>query len=481
LKAKTLSWIYFLVFCVLLVVVAVVDLRVSHKQAAQAAADRVESTAYLIAEWVKGAFLASDYVLRDIVDEVPVSELVFPHPDPERHARVTAYIDSKRQIIPHATGVGLNDANCIVTHTLSLVGFDASEREWCATPRAKAGLETHVSNMFVSNIGELMVIQARRFPGDGFLGLAGIGLNLEFFSAWLDSISMQPHALVAIVDGNRSLLGARPVVAEALGNTVDAPLLERFMASGEPHGTLRGRSALDGENRILAFRWAGDLPFIVIVGEADRDWLANWWRQAATSAVVLFLFMLMGLVILREHLAVLRQREELRLVAQSDFLTGVANRRHFITLAEAELRRARRFEEPFAVLMLDIDYFKSINDTHGHALGDRAIVEFSRACQVTLREVDVLGRFGGDEFAILLPNVSDEGARTLAKRIGEAVRGIVLRDDAGNPVSLTASIGGVVVHKPEQELDEIIARADAALYRAKERGRDRAEFWDGAE
>ena len=480
-KAQTLTWIYFLIFCVLLVAVAVVDLRVSRTQAAQAAADRVESTAYLIAEWVKGAFQASDYVLQNIVDEVPVSELVFPHPDPERHADVTAYIDSKRQIIPHATGVGLNDANCIVTHTLSVVGFDASEREWCATPRANADLETHVSNMFRSNTGELMVIQARRFPGDGFLGLAGIGLNLEFFSAWLDSISMQPHALVAIVDGNRSLLAARGVGTEVLGNTVDAPLLERFIAAGETYGTLRGRSALDGENRILAFRWVGDLPLIVIVGEADRDWLANWSRQAATSAVVLFLLMLMGLVILREHLAVLRQREELRLVAQSDFLTGVANRRHFMTLAEAELRRARRFAEPFAVLVLDIDDFKSINDTHGHGLGDRAIVEFSRTCQKTLREVDVLGRLGGDEFAILLPNVSDEGARTLAERIGEAVRGIVLDDAAGSPVSLTASIGGMVVHRPEQALDEIIARADAALYRAKKRGRDRAEFWGGVD
>lgn len=480
-KAQTLTWIYFLIFCVLLVAVAVVDLRVSRTQAAQAAADRVESTAYLIAEWVKGAFRASDYVLQDIVDEVPVSELVFPHPDPERQASVTAYIDSKRQIIPHATGVGLNDANCIVTHTPSIVGFDASEREWCAVPRANADSETHVSNMFRSNTGELMVVQTRRFPGDGFLGLAGIGLNLEFFSAWLDGISMQPHALVAIVDGNRSLLAARRVGTEALGNTVDAPLLERFIASGKTHDILRGRSTLDDENRILAFRWVGDLPFIVIVGEADRDWLANWWRQAATSAVVLFLLILMGLVILREHLAVLRQREELRLVAQSDFLTGVANRRHFMTLAESELRRARRFAEPFAVLVLDIDDFKSINDTHGHALGDRAIVEFSRTCQATLREVDVLGRLGGDEFAILLPNVSDEGARTLAERIGEAVRGIVLDDAVGNPVSLTASIGGTVVHRPEQALDEIIARADAALYRAKKRGRDRAEFWDGAE
>ena len=152
-----------------------------------------------------------------------------------------------------------------------------------------------------------------------------------------------------------------------------------------------------------------------------------------------------------------------------------------MTLAEAELRRARRFAEPFAVLVLDIDDFKSINDTHGHGLGDRAIVEFSRTCQKTLREVDVLGRLGGDEFAILLPNVSDEGARTLAERIGEAVRGIVLDDAAGSPVSLTASIGGMVVHRPEQALDEIIARADAALYRAKKRGRDRAEFWGGVD
>lgn len=477
------SWIFFLIFCLLLVAVAGIDLRASHIRAVQAATDRVESTGQLVAEWIKGAFQASDYILRDIVAAVPESELVYPHPDTDRHAAITAYIDAKRRMVPHAISVGLTDADCmIVTHTSSsVVGLDASAREWCAIPSANSDLETYVSPMFRNDTGQLMVMQTRRFPSEDFVGLASIGVDLDFFSTWLDSISIESLGLVAIVDSNRNLVAVKPGIPESLGEVVRAPLLERFIASGETHGTFRGRSAPDGENRILAVREVGDLPFIVIVGEADRDWLAGWWRQVMTSAIVLFLFILMGLLILREHLTLLRQKEELRLLAQFDFLTGVANRRHFIELAEAELRRARRFDEPFAVLMLDMDHLKEINDTHGHALGDRAILEFSRACHATLREVDVLGRLGGDEFAILLPNVSDEGARTLAERIGQALRGIVLEGATGSPIHLTASIGGVVVHKPDQELDEIIARADAALYRAKERGRDRTEFWDGAE
>lgn len=479
--AKTSSWIFFLIFCLLLVAVAGIDLRASHTRAEQAATDRVESTGELIAEWIKGAFQVSDYVLRDIVEVVPESELVYPHPDPDRHAAITAYIDAKRRAIPHAISVDLSDADCIVTHTSSVVGLDASAREWCAIPSANSDLETYLSPMFRNDTGELMVMQTRRFPSEDFVGLASIGVDLDFFSDWLDSISIESLGLVAIVDSNRNLLAVKPGIPEVLGEVVHVPLLERFIASGETHGTFRGRSAPDGENRILAVREVGDLPFIVIVGEADHDWLAGWRRQVMTSAIVLLLLMLMGLLILREHLILLRQKEELRLLAQSDFLTGVANRRHFIALAEAQLRRARRFDEPFAVLMLDMDHLKEINDTHGHALGDRAILEFSRVCQATLREVDVLGRLGGDEFAVLLPNVSDDGARTLAERIGQALRGIVLEGATGSPIHLTASIGGVVVHKPDQELDEIIARSDAALYRAKERGRDRAEFWDGAE
>ncbi len=479
--ARKSSWIFFLIFCLLLVAVAGIDLRASHIRAAQATTDRVESTGQLVAEWIKGAFQASDYVLRDIVAAVPESELVYPHPDAARHAATTAYMDAKRRVVPHAIAVSLSNADCIVTHSSSVVGFDASASEWCAIPAANSNLETYVSPMFRNDTGELMVMQTRRFPSEDFVGLASIGVDLDFFSTWLDSISIESLGLVAIVDSNLNLLAVKPGIPGLLGEVVRAPLLERFIASGETHGTFRGRSAPDGENRILAVREVGDLPFIVIVGEADRDWLAGWWRQVMTSAIVLFLFILMGLLILREHLTLLRQKEELRLLAQFDFLTGVANRRHFIELAEAELRRARRFDEPFAVLMLDMDHLKEINDTHGHALGDRAILEFSRACHATLREVDVLGRLGGDEFAILLPNVSDEGARALAERIGQALRGIVLEGATGSPIHLTASIGGVVVHKTDQELDEIIARADAALYRAKERGRDRAEFWDGAE
>lgn len=165
---------------------------------------------------------------------------------------------------------------------------------------------------------------------------------------------------------------------------------------------------------------------------------------------------------------------ELRRMATIDPLTGAYNRRQFLHVAAHELERAQRHGRPLAVLMLDIDHFKAINDGYGHGVGDEAIQTFVRACTVTLREHDTIGRLGGEEFAVLLPETTLDGAIDVAERLRQRVASIILHCPYG-PVSFTTSIGVCCV-RPGDNVSTVLQRSDQALYAAKNAGRDRVCF-----
>lgn len=163
--------------------------------------------------------------------------------------------------------------------------------------------------------------------------------------------------------------------------------------------------------------------------------------------------------------------EQLRQMASIDDLTGIANRRHFFELAERELRRARRDDSPLAICMVDIDLFKRLNDRHGHAVGDRVLTAVAACCQSVLRETDIIGRYGGEEFVIALPQANLHTASAIAERLRDKVSRLSLPmvDDA---VRLSVTVGISLVEKDEVRLDGALQRADKALYEGKARGRN---------
>lgn len=165
---------------------------------------------------------------------------------------------------------------------------------------------------------------------------------------------------------------------------------------------------------------------------------------------------------------------ELEQQAQLDFLTGLANRRHFMELAERELSRALRHDTPLSALMLDIDHFKAVNDTYGHEAGDLVLRTLSEVCRATLREVDIIGRLGGEEFGILLPMTDGREALETAQRLKDRLAQTVVLVEQNVPLNFTVSIGVAPVNGKETTLDTLFHRADKALYDAKRRGRNRA-------
>ncbi len=165
-------------------------------------------------------------------------------------------------------------------------------------------------------------------------------------------------------------------------------------------------------------------------------------------------------------------QEELRQQATTDELTKVSNRRHFIELANSEVKRAIRLKRPPAVALIDIDHFKQINDTYGHATGDLALIAFTKICQKQIREIDVFARFGGDEFVLLFPETTQEQAYDIVERIRLALTKKPV-DLEGKQVTITLSCGIASLGDEQTSFDALLNRADQALYRAKEAGRNR--------
>ena len=183
-----------------------------------------------------------------------------------------------------------------------------------------------------------------------------------------------------------------------------------------------------------------------------------------------------GAVIVFRDITELKEKEaSLTLLARTDTLTGLANRRHFIEQLNGEISRWRRTGQSTALLMADLDCFKRVNDTWGHAAGDEVLRHFSEVLRATLRRVDLPGRIGGEEFAILLPDSDAENAWAAAERLRQNIESEPA-ETAFGPIPVTVSIGLTLLHENDESSDQPLLRADQALYRAKENGRNRVEY-----
>ncbi|CAN5243768.1 hypothetical protein BH11PSE11_BH11PSE11_17520 [soil metagenome] len=247
--------------------------------------------------------------------------------------------------------------------------------------------------------------------------------------------------------------------AEALGQT--PALLKSGQTSPDTYASL-WQTILGGAN------WRGEL-------RNQRKDGSVLWEDVAIAPVYDEQRTITHFVAINSDISQRKQLEdELRRMATTDALSGVANRRHLMDMGEQEIMRARRSATPFCMLMLDIDHFKRVNDSLGHPAGDAVIQALAQICSESVRTIDTVGRFGGEEFAILLPATDLAGATELAERI--CARAAAHRVGwQGREIQFTVSIG---VAQVRQRADAacfatLIGLADQALYQAKNAGRNR--------
>lgn len=269
-----------------------------------------------------------------------------------------------------------------------------------------------------------------------------------------EAITLFGEALAATHDIEQLLRVVLDVEIEATGATAGMVIVDGAVAAqvGEP----------DGADRIEVPLRAGETNFgqLILTGPSFDD-------EHRLTAVSIAAHAVVALDNARLHRIVRHQ-------ALVDGLTGLANRRHAQHSLETELARAARFGGNLAVVLCDIDDFKEVNDRHGHLAGDDVLRELASVLEATVRTVDVAARWGGEEFALILPGTDAAGGAQLAERARAALADRTILTQEGVPIRVTASFG--VASWPEHgEGDELLEAADSALYEAKNRGKNRVE------
>ena len=480
------SFVACVLFCLALAMLVFYDLRVSYLQEESDTHDRLANTSYLIAEWIKGFFLTSDYVLRDIVSQVPITELRYPALDQTQHASRMEFLETKRQTLPNVFTIGLYNGQCIATHTKTIAGFDASQREYCRLLKENPQIDSIVTNSFFSSLGPLNVVQARRFPGKSqeFPGFVLIGISMDSFFKWLEPISVGRRGNIAIFDSQMHLLARKPVIPETVGKTVKGPSIQSFIASNENFKILNITSTLDGESRLSGVRRVDHLPFIVAVGESNEEWLEHWRSRVLGEVFATLLLWGMAIFIVSNHWTLAERSAELeaanrKLAALSatDGLTGIANRRRFDEILAREWATAKRTTHPLTVAMLDVDFFKAFNDRYGHQAGDQCLKNVGAALLAcTQRATDLVARYGGEEFALVLPGCNPEAALCLAEIARKSIESLDILHEGAPAGKVTVSIG-IATHSGDGSGDAatLLRAADGALYRAKQAGRNQVQ------
>jgi diguanylate cyclase (GGDEF)-like protein/PAS domain S-box-containing protein len=173
----------------------------------------------------------------------------------------------------------------------------------------------------------------------------------------------------------------------------------------------------------------------------------------------------------RKHL-----EDELKRRAITDSLTGIANRAYFLEQGNQQFQLSKRYGHRLSVMMIDIDFFKKINDTYGHHVGDIALQAMTEICVDTLREVDIFGRMGGEEFAVALPSTAVEGAAMVAERLRAIIEQADVPIGDGRNIKFTVSIGVAQATREDVSIEDALKRADEGLYTAKRSGRNRVEM-----
>jgi len=307
-------------------------------------------------------------------------------------------------------------------------------------------------------IGAVLYLRARRIPvyrrvfSSAALGLAGAATSATFH------LVIPNAAFIAL--GSRAWLTRPPVVLTAVACAVVFAVVNSFTVAVAAH-------LAEPEASIKKMLW-------------DRETLLLDLTETcvgvlvAVTCVLSYLLLLVALppvILLQRSL----MHQQLAAAARTDPKTGLLNATAWQREADAEVIRALRVGTPLALLLVDVDHFKRVNDNHGHLIGDEVLRALAGELRQQVRESDVVGRFGGEEFTVLLPRTDDVGAYGIAERLRASAARLSVSADAR--IRVTVSIGVAVLGQHGNDLFELLAAADVALYKAKDAGRDQVRVY----
>ncbi|WP_158284570.1 sensor domain-containing diguanylate cyclase [Azospirillum sp. TSO35-2] len=367
-----------------------------------------------------------------------------------------------------------------------------------------------ISRPLLGRVSQKWTIQFTRkiFDDRGdFIGVIVLSVDPYYFGRFSETVSLGEQDVIALLRSDRT------VMSRVVGGNYDQKYLgtviepRPYMDPLAPDsGVYETASAIDGIKRFVGYQKIRQYGlFVVSLIDRDAAFLRsdravfNGVLIGVAGTLLLILASLafgvaiwavfndyrtvrtMNVVLKKAHdeletvnNALKQREEELVVLSETDPLCRISNRRRFMSVSEAELVRHRRYGRIFSLFILDIDHFKSVNDTHGHSAGDAVLVGITHVIQKRLRESDTFARIGGEEFAVFLPETDVAGALVVAEDLRQSVAATTIDIGGDRCVAVTVSIGIACLDNGQSSVSDILNRADKALYAAKRDGRNRS-------
>ena len=327
--------------------------------------------------------------------------------------------------------------------------------------------------------GQWHLIMARAVLDDSgvFAGVALAVINPGFFQELIYALDIGKNGYVAYYRYDGNLLMTSDSISVWLDddNQATNPIFAQYLPEQEWGTFVQRQSANHSSAYIISYRATSRWPVLIAVGLEQEEFLAPWRREARDFSFLMAgsLGVLIGLAVIvySQHLSQEKMAQKL-MEAHHDALTGIPSLRLCLDRLSNALLRARRENDMLAVFFVDLDGFKSINDNHGHDAGDYVLQQVAKRLSSCVRQMDTVGRLGGDEFLIILPKIKDS---SIVERIGKSVIESVKKPIQWKEkkVSVSASVGIAVHPNDADEAGELIQKADKAMYKAKRNGKNR--------
>lgn len=430
-----------------------------------------------------------DLALHTVVDELE-RQLAGKGLD---ESAMSAFLVRQEQRLPEVEAFRVARADGLVILGKGLNKQDRASwvgRDYFNFLREQANDRLQISKPRIGHVAKKYIVGfARRYnyPDGRFAGVVSAPIEVEHFAEILSRFDLGPRGTLILRDAEIGLIARVPAIpnnsAGEVGNSAVSREFRKMLDSGAPTATYYAAVSADGYPRISTFRRLTAAPMVVIVAVAKEDYLNGWSKEAYRTLAMAGSFLVLSLLLGGFLFRLIGQAEEdgkrvaslqqlLQEQAIRDPLTGLYNRRYIQETLPRDLSRAKREGYPLALVLLDLDHFKLVNDTYGHAAGDEVLRTVSAILMQGARESDMICRYGGEEFLIALPGMSpDQALKRVQAWSLELAKTDTHVGDATVNVTLSAGIAVYPMHGADT--DTLVARADEALYRSKDQGRNR--------
>ena len=453
----------------------------SYQKQSRVIESELKFNANFVSIWLQTAFNHSNFVLGQLSQDLTQDGFAQLALSDNHYQEQADVFELHYQTLMNAIHVFAVDKDCVLLKTKTIGGVDLSSREYCQRLQNNGEITSVITAPFRDVLNRNVVVQGVKITDKKgeFAGIVGLLTDFTFFTRALRSAHLSEGSTITILSRDFTVLATSVPKYLPIGEMMDFDYVPYNKINGLKYNQeliFDSTKKYNGAYQGIFVKKVSDLPFIILVTKAKEYWFTPLY---ITMATVFFLLLALALFLIKNiyYFSKLDTKaEHYSKLALYDDLTGSCNRRCFKSKIIDYIAAYQENACIFSVALFDIDYFKQINDTYGHDIGDEVLRQFSIICEDRVTKGDLFARLGGDEFVMVLVNTTALQAQTILNELLRAICKIEI-STAANIVRLTSSIGVAEVSEETLDCKEVLNRADEALYQAKKQGRNQVVIY----